>query len=175
MTEEQQPEFWLRGPVNDIIAVLQPAAHAILQARLEVQQIVKDFPETLLWQRPAGVASVAFHLQHLAGVLDRLFTYAKGEPLSQQQLMALQKEGKEDETVHLAELLLQFNNQVDKAILQLSITKEDRSFRNKICRKKKNSFYGAGTIVSCCRTYPTTYRTVIGYCPHIESTKKINN
>jgi hypothetical protein len=35
-----------------------------------------DFPTKLLWERPANVASVGFHLQHLAGVLDRLFTYA---------------------------------------------------------------------------------------------------
>ena len=125
MADEQQMEYWLRGPVAGIIAVLQPAAHAILQARMEVRNAVKEFPEALLWQRPAGVASVAFHLQHLAGVLDRLFTYAKGEQLSPQQLKALQKEGKEDATIHLADLLQRFSDQVDKAIEQLKNTGEE--------------------------------------------------
>lgn len=66
--------------------LLQPVAHALLQAREEVEALMLDFPEALLWERPAGVASVGFHLQHLTGVLDRLLTYARGEALSQGQL-----------------------------------------------------------------------------------------
>jgi len=122
MAEEKQLEFWLRGPVPGIIPVLQPVAHALLQARLEVQQVLSEFPEDLLWQRPGGVASVAFHLQHLAGVLDRLFTYARGEQLSDWQLTALQKEGKEHDKIHLAGLLQQLDSQVEAAIDQLKNT-----------------------------------------------------
>ena len=96
MEKEQQLEFWLRGPLPGITPVLQPVAHAILQAQMEVQQALAHFPEARLWDKPAGSASVAFHLQHLAGVLDRLFTYAREEQLSPLQLNALQKEGKED-------------------------------------------------------------------------------
>ena len=44
-----------------------------------------DFPEEKLWERPAGVASPGFHLQHLSGVLSRLFTYARGESLTPAQ------------------------------------------------------------------------------------------
>ena len=62
-------EVWLRGPVENIPALLQPVAHALLQAN-EAQVIMENFPEKHLWQRPAGVASPAFHLQHLTGVLD---------------------------------------------------------------------------------------------------------
>jgi hypothetical protein len=54
---------------------------------------MEGFPEGLLWQKPAGLASPGFHLQHLTGVIDRLFTYAKGERLSEQQLAALAAEG----------------------------------------------------------------------------------
>jgi len=122
MEEEKQLEFWLRGPVPGIIPVLQPVAHALLQARWEVQQALSDFPVDLLWQRPGGVASVAFHLQHLAGVLDRLFTYAKGNQLSDWQLIELQKEGKEDDNIHLDGLLQHFDRQVESAIDQLKNT-----------------------------------------------------
>jgi hypothetical protein len=88
-----RPEVWLRGPVPGVPPLLQPVAHALLQAREEVEAIMDGFPDEKLWERPAGVASPAFHLQHLAGVLDRLFTYARGETLSDAQMSALKSEG----------------------------------------------------------------------------------
>lgn len=125
MPTDQKTEFWLSGPAEGITPVLQPVVHAILQSRREVQEALENFPGILLWQRPVGVASVAFHLQHIAGVLDRLFTYARGEQLSALQLDALQKEGKEDKDVRLEDLLQQFNDQVERAIEQLKNTKEE--------------------------------------------------
>lgn len=86
-------EEWLKGPVEGIPALLQPTAHALLQVRKELHALMEGFPDELLWSRPAGVASVGFHLQHLTGVLDRLFTYARGEQLSEAQLAALKAEG----------------------------------------------------------------------------------
>src|SRR5689334_6432411 len=87
-----KPEVWLRGPVENIPALLQPAAHAILQAREEVTELMKNFPQEKLWKKPSNVASVGFHLLHLRGVLDRLFTYAKGNALSEEQLKELKQE-----------------------------------------------------------------------------------
>ena len=124
MVKERQLEFWLRGPLPGITPVLQPVAHAILQAQMEVEQALEHFPEARLWDKPGGVASVAFHLQHLAGVLDRLFTYAREEQLSPLQLNALQKEGKEDHGIRLADLTQLFNSQVEAAIDQLINTRE---------------------------------------------------
>src|SRR5690242_6107011 len=89
------PEVWLRGPLENVPPLLQPIAHALLQAVEEVEKMMEAFPEQLLWQRPAGAASAGFHLQHLVGVLDRLFTYAVGQSLSPAQLEALKEEGKE--------------------------------------------------------------------------------
>jgi uncharacterized damage-inducible protein DinB len=106
-------------------ALLQPAAHALLQVREEVHALVKHFPEELLWERPGGLASVGFHLQHLAGVLDRLFTYARGEALSEVQLQALASEGATNANVRVADLLAAFDQQVDKAIEQLRRTAEN--------------------------------------------------
>jgi hypothetical protein len=127
-------EYWLRGPVPGIPPLLQPVAHALLQARAEVNALMAEFPCQKLWERPAGLASPGFHLQHLAGVLDRLLTYARGEGLSQQQLADLASEGKprgadpgaadpkesgpkainpKESSLHL------FNMQIDKALQQL--------------------------------------------------------
>ena len=66
---DTRPEVWLRGPVSGITPILQPVAHALLQAREEVEAMMANFPEEQLWSRPAGVASPGFHLQHLSGVL----------------------------------------------------------------------------------------------------------
>jgi uncharacterized damage-inducible protein DinB len=124
MTVINKPEVWLRGPLPAIPPLLQPVAHALLQAREEVNELMKNFLQDLLWQRPAGVASAGFHLQHMAGVLDRLFTYAKGVMLSKDQLESLAQEGKpSNETVD--DLVQQFNIQVNTALDQLRHTKEE--------------------------------------------------
>src|SRR3954463_12585991 len=110
MDNTSKSEVWQRGPVENIPELLQPVAHAILQAREEVDEILNGFPEEYLWQKPAGVASVGFHLQHLKGVLDRLFTYARGEALNEEQMKWLSNEGKAvDRIGGVTELVSQFH------------------------------------------------------------------
>lgn len=118
------PEVWLRGPLPEILPLLQPVAHALLQAREELAAELTELPENLLWQRPAGVASVGFHLQHLAGVLDRLTTYARGEKLTPSQLAALSKEGQATDAVSLTGLRAAFEAQLDRTLQQLRGTVE---------------------------------------------------
>ena len=120
MSATKLPEVWLRGTLNNVPALLQPVAHALLQAREELNELMSGFPDSLLWEIPAVMASPGFHLQHLTGVLDRLFTYAKGEALTQTQLDYLAAEGKPI-AVSGIELLNRFNKQVDAAIEQLKI------------------------------------------------------
>jgi len=119
-------EVWQRGPVENIPALLQPVAHALLQAKEELYEMMDNFPEDLLWERPGGIASPAFHLQHLTGVLDRLFTYAREEALTGEQLYSLSIEGnKEKCTVDLSTMLELFDKQVDLSLNQLSKTDVD--------------------------------------------------
>jgi len=125
MPVDKLPEYWMRGPVENIPALLQPVAHTLFQARDEVNEMMQNFPAELLWQKPAGSASVAFHLQHLTGVLDRLFTYARAEQLSQQQLDYLAAEGKENDAININILLKNFNKQVELSFQQLSTTNEN--------------------------------------------------
>ncbi|WP_370626500.1 DinB family protein [Chitinophaga sp. sic0106] len=81
---------------------------------------MEGFPEELLWENPAGNASPGFHLKHLTGVLDRLFTYATGSNLSEEQLAYLKQEELPSSTV--AALVEQFSLQTDKALQQLKAT-----------------------------------------------------
>jgi len=122
MNSPQLPEAWMRGPVPSVPALLQPVAHALLQAKEEINELMQDFDEVLLWKRPANVASVGFHLQHIAGVQDRLFAYAKGEMLSEQQLQYLKAEGLENEALGVRSLLENLNAQTERSIRQLSET-----------------------------------------------------
>jgi hypothetical protein len=43
-----KPEVWLRGPLENVPALLQPIAHALLQACEEVNELMKSFPERLV-------------------------------------------------------------------------------------------------------------------------------
>jgi DinB superfamily len=123
VTEDK--EYWLCGPLRGVAPLLQPVAHALLQARAEVNALLVGFPDTLLWERPGGVASPGFHLQHLAGVIDRLLTYAMDQALSPHQLQDLAGEGEpQPGQATVAELLNRFNIQIDKALDQVARTGE---------------------------------------------------
>lgn len=113
------PEVWLRGPLPNVPGLLQPVAHALLQSKEEIFEMMNNFDDALLWKQPDGLASVGFHLQHICGVQDRLFTYAKAETLTQQQLEYLATEGNQDETVTINNLLENLNKQTGKSIEQL--------------------------------------------------------
>jgi uncharacterized damage-inducible protein DinB len=117
-------EVWLRGPVPGIPPLLQPVAHALLQAKEEVAEIMKEFPPESLWDKLADMAAVGFHLQHLSGVLDRIFTYARGEQLSTTQFDYLKAEGKQSENETITVLIQRFNAQVEEALDQLWRTDE---------------------------------------------------
>lgn len=120
-------EVWLRGPIPEIPQLLQPVAHALLQATEEIENAIASFNTIYLWDKPYGMASVGFHLQHLSGVLDRLFTYARGESLSTLQLKALQQEGSAPAPSTTAtELVTVFHEQVQRALIQLQETDEKR-------------------------------------------------
>lgn len=119
-----QPEVWLRGPLNNVLPLLQPVVHALLQSREEINDLMASFPDSKLWEKLSGLASVGFHLQHLTGVLDRLFTYADNRQLDTAQLKYLTKEGMKTD-ISSVELVNNFNKQVDHAISRLSNTYEN--------------------------------------------------
>jgi uncharacterized damage-inducible protein DinB len=122
---DARPEAWLRGPVADVPVHLQPVAHALLQAVDEVEALLQGFDEDKLWARPRGVASVGFHLQHMRGVVDRLFTYAEAKPLSARQRAELEEEGAPPTPyAGLEELVKAFRDQVEQALAQLRRTDE---------------------------------------------------
>src|SRR5690606_9519964 len=78
----QKTEAWLTGPIEGIDPYLMPVAHALVQASRDLERAASELSPEELWARPGGAASIGFHLRHIAGVLDRLLTYARGEMLT---------------------------------------------------------------------------------------------
>jgi hypothetical protein len=125
MKDPEPPEVWLRGSVPDIPPLLQPVAHALLQAAEEVLRVVDPLSPPQLWARPGGAASVGFHVRHAAGSLDRLLTYARGEALSAAQREFLATEAEPGAPpAEAAALAADFERQVGLALTQLRDTRE---------------------------------------------------
>jgi len=118
-----QPEVWLRGVLPDVPPLLQPVAHSLLQSREEVRETLPGLTPAQLWARPGGAASVGFHARHAAGSIDRLLTYARGEPLSAAQLASLAAEGDPDVAADAAvRLVAAFDATVERALVQVRTT-----------------------------------------------------
>lgn len=129
-----QPEVWLRGPINGYPPELQPTVQALLQAQEEIHKLMTGFPSDSLWERPAGLASPAFHLQHIAGVLDRMVTYAKAESLNLPQLEYLKKEGTSNSKLNTEFLVEHLDHQIATFL----------HFVSKIDLKTLSDFRGVG-------------------------------
>ena len=119
------PEPWLRGPVEGIPRLLQPAAHALLMALEDTTAAASGLSVEQLWSRPGGAASVGFHLMHLAGATDRLFTYARDEALSADQREKLARERTPGDPPPVLDVLLsEWDAAVKRALAQLASTAE---------------------------------------------------
>ena len=120
-----RPEVWLRGPLPDVPPLLQPVAHSLLQCREEVEAVVPSLTPAELRARPAGAASVEYHVRHAAGSLDRLLTYARGEQLSDAQRDALAAESAPASPgAEATEVATFFTTAVDSALAQVRHTPE---------------------------------------------------
>ena len=123
MSTSSLPEVWLRGALPEVAGLFQPAAHGLLQCREEIRAAVAGLTPQQLTARPTGVASIAYHVVHATGSLDRLFTYARGEALSADQLAYLRGESAAGEAPTTGDaLVVRFDTAIDRALAQLRAT-----------------------------------------------------
>jgi uncharacterized damage-inducible protein DinB len=109
-----QPEPWLRGTHTEIPALIRAVVHALELCRENIEQCCGALSDDALNARPAQIAPVAFHLRHIVRSLDRLLTYAEGEPLSVEQMALLKTELEESAT--RTELLAEFRRGMEEAM-----------------------------------------------------------
>lgn len=115
----EQPEYWMRGSIDGVPGLLQPVAHALLQMSDELKDCLKSINSESLWLRPKGVASVGFHTLHICGVVDRMFTYAEGKSLSEEQFEYLKQETFEQPEMTIQDMIEHVNNSITSAIEKL--------------------------------------------------------
>ena len=123
MSTSQAPEVWLRGPIEGYDAFVMPVVHALLQVREDAHRLLDTVPESDVWQRPGGAASIGFHLRHTGGALDRLLTYARGEALTDAQKQFLRNEEAPGES--FADVVQSVDRVIDAAFGQLRGTTRD--------------------------------------------------
>ena len=120
------PEVWQRGPVAGYEPLLMPVVHALIQVREDLESIVPLIPSKNVWLRPGGAASIGFHVRHTGGALDRLFTYARGELLTDAQRTSLREEGTAgDPPASLDSVVADVGKIIDRALKQLADTPKE--------------------------------------------------
>jgi hypothetical protein len=85
-------EPWLRGALVGVHPLLAPTLHAFAQAREDLARWTDGLTDAEIWFRPQGLAPVGFQLRHIAGSIERLTTYLRGEQLTPEQLEAIPHE-----------------------------------------------------------------------------------
>jgi uncharacterized damage-inducible protein DinB len=96
-------EPWLSGSHGDVPAAGRAVIHALELAQDDLTKWTAGLSDSEVHEHPLGLPSVAFHLRHIAGSVDRILCYAEGNQLSAEQLTVLKAEQAGEET--LAELL----------------------------------------------------------------------
>ena len=112
-------EWWQRGPVDGVPALLQPVAHILLQVGESADELVENLTVSEWNARPGNVASSAFHVRHITGVIDRLFTYARGDALSPEQFTALRGEGDQLAAEDIPRVMTALHARIDAAVDEL--------------------------------------------------------
>jgi uncharacterized damage-inducible protein DinB len=92
MQKSELSEPWLRGTLTEVPAVQRAVMHALELAREDLERWCDGLSDEELHARPGGIASVAFHLRHIARSIDRLLSYAEGKQLSTEQISAMKAE-----------------------------------------------------------------------------------
>jgi uncharacterized damage-inducible protein DinB len=92
MQKNELPEPWLRGTLAEVPAAQRAVLHALELAKEDLERWCDGLSDQELHARPSGIAPVAFHLRHIARSMDRLLTYAEGNPLSAEQLSLMKGE-----------------------------------------------------------------------------------
>ena len=118
----------MSGALPDVKLILMPAAHALVEARRNIETATKDLNDTEVWAKPNNAPSVAFHLRHIAGSIDRLLTYTRGEKLTDAQFDFLRRESEFDHSETAETLTAKAVQAVETALEVLRRTDENILF-----------------------------------------------
>lgn len=129
-------EAWLSGKLEGYEPVMMPAAHALVECAKDLRKYAAELSGDELNARPNNAPSAAFHLKHIAGSIDRLLTYARGEQLNEAQFAEL-KDEKDATDESSAQLVEKAVSRIDKALETLKTTPLDGLFEARYVGRKK--------------------------------------
>ncbi len=129
-------EAWLDGQLEGFSAIKMPAAHALTQARFELENAVELSVEELL-KRPNHISSAAFQLRHIAGSIDRLLTYTRDEDLAREQFDFLKNETAGNSDLNFEELRNDAVRSIDDALEFLKNISDENLFEERFVGREK--------------------------------------
>jgi uncharacterized damage-inducible protein DinB len=130
-------EAWLNGQLAEFSPIVMPAAHALVQAIADLQKATKNLSREELVTRPNDAPSVAFHLRHIAGSIDRLLTYARGEELTDAQFDFLKSETNDEAVLTAAELTEKAIEEIRNALETLKNVQREKLFEPRYVGREK--------------------------------------
>ena len=130
-------EAWLGGKLEGYEPLVMPAAHALAQAIVDLQKHAPSLSDEELKARPNNAPSAAFHLRHIAGSIDRLLTYARGEELNETQFEFLRAENSRDSDFNAAELTQKAIDAINNALDALKNVAPDSLFEKRVVGRKR--------------------------------------
>jgi uncharacterized damage-inducible protein DinB len=130
-------EAWLSGKLEGYAPLLMPAAHALTQAIVDLQKHAPGLSDEELRARPNGAPSAAFHLRHIAGSIDRLLTYSRGEQLNDAQIAALTAETADDTDLNAADLTRRATVEINNALEVLKNVDSNDLFEERFVGRRR--------------------------------------
>ncbi len=130
-------EAWLNGELDGFSPLVMPAAHALVQAITDLERFAPHLSNEELLKCPNNSSSVAFHLRHIAGSIDRLLTYSRGEQLSEIQFEWLKTENNRNSNLNAGELVQKAVDEINNALDALKIVAPESLFEERFVGRKK--------------------------------------
>jgi len=109
-------EPWLRGTYADVRAAGRAVLHALDLALDDIAKWTAGLTDAEIQSQPLGLTPISYHLRHIARSTDRILTYAEGNQLTADQLVALKAEATGEESLAelIAEVEISFSNAADR-------------------------------------------------------------
>jgi len=138
-------EPWLRGTHAEVPAVGRAVLHALELGLDDLTKWTEGLTDVEVHSQPLGLPSLAFHLRHIAGSVDRILSYAEGNQLTAEQLAVLKSEqvGEEALTELLAAVEGSFSNAAER--VRVLATADFNTFRG-VGRKQLPTSIGGALI-----------------------------
>lgn len=130
-------EAWLDGELDDYAPMLMPSAYALVQAIVDLKSVTANLSDEELLRKPYGAPSIAFHLRHISGSIERLLTYSRGVKLNDAQFEFLTNETADFSDSNVAELTQKAVDSINNALDELKTVAPESLFEQRFVGRKK--------------------------------------